>query len=196
MRATLLTLGLSAMLAGGCAKKGTVKPAPEPRRPEPVVAEAEPDRPDRTDCETWQPADLPGSWTYDQRVVSQGENLANDAFDLLKESEKSSLPRPQRESLISEAVDKFILALKSDPYNVHATYNLAAAYARIGRDQCSLNLLERLIALRLLPSQKAAVDAKVDRLLGRGTYKGDMDPDFYQLRGDSRFLAVVKELEK
>jgi hypothetical protein len=196
MRATLISLGLAAALAGGCAKQGTVQPASEPRRPEAKVAEAAPDRPARTDCAAWKPADLPGSWTYDQRVVSQGENLANDAFDLLRESEKTSLPRPRRESLIAEAVDKFILALKSDPYNVHATYNLAAAYARIGRDQCSLNLLERLIALRLLPSQKAAVDAKVDRLLGRGRYKGDMDPDFYQLRGDSRFLGVVKDLEK
>jgi hypothetical protein len=194
MRLTIILVVATA--TAGCAKKTVARPAAEPRRPAAEVIEAAPDRPARVDCERWQPADLPGSWTYDQRVVSQGENLANDAFALLRESEKSSLPRQQRENLIAESVDKFILSLKSDPYNVHATYNLAAAYARIGRDQCSLNLLSRLIALRLLPSQKAAVDAKVDRLLGRGTFKGDMDPDFYQLRGDPRFLAVVKDLEK
>lgn len=194
MRAIILTAVLAALPAG-CAKNAVVEPAAEPRRPEPRGVEVTAERAERVDCEAWQAANLPGSWTYDQRVVSQGENLANDGFDLLKESEKSSLPRPQRESLISEAVDRFILALRSDPYNVHATYNLAAAYARIGREQCSVNLLGRLIALRLLPSQKEAVDAKVDRLLGRGSYKGNMDPDFYQLRGDSRFLKVVKDLE-
>lgn len=195
MTRTGLVLVAATLALSGCAKKTTAPPAGEPRRPEPKVVETAAEAPERVDCADWAPDDLPGSWTYDQRVVSQGENLANDAFDLLKESEKSSLPRRQREELITSAVDKFILALKSDPYNVHATYNLAAAYARVGRDQCSLNLLERLISLRLLASQKEAVDAKVDRLLGRGSYKGNMDPDFYQLRGDPRFLAVVKELE-
>ena len=62
-----------------------------------------------------------------------------------------------REEKITRAVEDFLSALGADPYNVHATYNLAAAYARIGRKQCALNLLVRLIAMKDHHSRKVEV---------------------------------------
>jgi hypothetical protein len=83
-------------------------------------------------------------------------------------------------------------ALNADPYNVHATYNLAAAYARINRKQCSLNLLERLILMRDHHSRKVEVGQKLDRLLGRN--KTPLDPDFNDLRQDKRFGCLINNM--
>ena len=62
-----------------------------------------------------------------------------------------------------------------------ATYNLAAAYARIGRKQCSLNLLTRLLQMRAHDAKRPEVEAHLDRLLGR---KQVLDPDFSEMRND------------
>jgi hypothetical protein len=132
---------------------------------------------------------------YEERSVEEGENLAVQGYDLLKAADSRSIAKPERERLISQAVRRFITALAADPYNVHATYNLAAAYGRIGRRQCSVNLLARLAALRRLPSHRARVEAKLDRLFGRGSRDGQLDPDFFDLRDDPRFREVAKDLQ-
>ena len=64
-----------------------------------------------------------------------------------------------REQYQTDAVNDFITALAADPYNVKATYGLAAAYAKIGRKQCSINLLTRMLQMRPHPSKKAEVEA-------------------------------------
>jgi hypothetical protein len=114
---------------------------------------------------------------------------------MLRAAEQRGVPEPERERLITSAVERFITALLADPYNVHATYNLAAAYARIDRFQCALDLLARLEALRRLTSQTAKVEAKLDRLLGRGRYGGNLDPDFNAMRDDERFRELVRRLQ-
>jgi hypothetical protein len=132
---------------------------------------------------------------YRERSIEEGDNLANEGFAMLRAAEQRGVPEPERERLITSAVERFITALLADPYNVHATYNLAAAYARIDRFQCALDLLARLEALRRLTSQTAKVEAKLDRLLGRGRYGGNLDPDFNAMRDDERFRELVRRLQ-
>jgi hypothetical protein len=89
------------------------------------------------------------------------------------------------------AVRDLITALRGDPYNVSATYTLARAYARIGRPQCSMYLLTRLLQMRPHPSKRASVEAHLDQLLGR---KQALDPDFAEMRRDDRFRELIKRM--
>ena len=173
---------------------GAVKPAPAPLRPKEQKEVVKAPDNKRTDCEPVTIGDQRPAVKYKQRSIDEAENLANEAFDMLRAAEKPELPKLEKERLITQAVDRFITALLADPYNVHATYNLAAAYARIGRAQCALNLLARLEEMRRLASQKAKVEAKIDRLLGRNKYEGRLDPDFDTLRDDERFRTLVKRM--
>ncbi len=184
-------IAATALLLGACPKKGPIKPAPDPRRPKEIVVDNGDPMP--KDCEPTNPRSLPPSVSYRERSIAESTNLAAEGFVLLRSAEERKLTKIEREEMVTEAVDKFITALTADPYNVHATYNLAAAYGRIRRPQCAVNLLERLVELRKLPSQKAEVEAKLDRLLGRGKYKRRMDPDFSEMRDMKMFRDVVKK---
>jgi hypothetical protein len=192
LRASLLVAGLAA--CGGAAPT----PPPPPLRPQPVPKEqvgTEPTAARPTDC---APTDLnrsPPSVAFKLRSLDEAQNLANHGFDKLQQAERRDTSKSMREQLITQAVDDFITALRADPYNVHATYNLAAAYARIGRNQCSLNLLDRLAALYKLEGYRWEVDIKLDRLLGRGKFVNDLDPDFRVLRDMDGFREIVKKFE-
>jgi len=192
----LLLLSLASLLAGCGGAAPT--PPPPPLRPQPVpVAQpsTEPTAARATDC---KPTDLnrsPPSVPYKLRSLDEAQNLANHGFDKLAQAERRDTSKSMREQLITQAVDDFVTALRADPYNVHATYNLAAAYARIGRNQCSLNLLDRLAALYKLEGYRWEVDAKLDRLLGRGKFVNDLDPDFRVLRDRDDFREIVKKFE-
>lgn len=190
---TRIILYLLAVLvaAPACNKNSPVEPAPTPRRPKEVKARKQEGL--RTDCKPTNPRALPPSVSYKERSIIEAKNLAEQGFTLLRQAEDRKVPRGERESMVTEAVDTLITALAADPYNVHATYNLAAAYARIGRAQCAVNLLDRLVELRRLPSQKDEVEAKLDRLLGRGRYRRRMDPDFRELRDMEIFREVIKK---
>lgn len=185
----------AAALLGGCGPKGPVPEAPAPRRPKELPGKQDlsaiPD-----DCQPTDPKTLPPPVKYQERSIIEAKNLSEEGFSMLKRAEDPKLPKAQREELVSDAVDQFITALLADPYNVHATYNLAAAYARIGRNQCSVNLLERLVLLHRRPSQHDEVEEKLDRLLGRGKYRNDLDPDFLELRDEEPFREVVKKFQK
>jgi hypothetical protein len=189
MRKLLFALGHLALLAG-CGG-GAVTAAPPPLRPEEVVVdEGPPPPPEPTDCEPLSAADAKPYLPYEQRKMSidEAQELAKEGITLLNQG-KVADPKAQ-EDLTTEAVDKFITALLADPYNVDATYNLAAAYALIDRFQCSINLLERLLQMRSHPSQKEKVEAKIDLLLGRG--KAKIDPDFDEMRSDARFRELIQ----
>jgi hypothetical protein len=179
----------------GCAGSQKIPPAPEPLRPKPRETPSRGYEEERTDCDPLEGrAGLPPI-SFDERSVEEADNLANQGFTMLKAAENRELPEQEVERLLENSVDRFITALLADPYNVHATYNLAAAYARVGRSQCAVNLLTRLMPLRRLPSQKAKVEEKLDRLFGRAEYKGRLDPDFLQLRDDPRFRELAKDLQ-
>lgn len=184
---------LAGAAAGGPSACGgsTVEPAPPPLRPQARRAPVPAAQRQRSDCEAVVPSDGPSPLSYEERSVEEAENLANQGYDLLQGSSAGEGSR-ESEQMLEQAVHRFITALLADPYNVHATYNLAAAYARIGRGQCAVNLLSRLVPLRRLPSLAPKVEEKLDRLLGRKEYRGRLDPDFFELRDDPRFRDLVK----
>jgi hypothetical protein len=170
----------------------TVRGAPPPLRPPPRAVASEMSPSSRTDCSEVAPTDGPAPLSYDERSIEEAGNLADQGYAMLEQSALATEGSGERERLLEQAVHRFITALLADPYNVHATYNLAAAYARIGRGQCAVNLLGRLVPLRKLPSQRVKVEEKLDRLLGRKGYRGRLDPDFLYLRDDPRFRDLVK----
>jgi len=188
-----ILLPLATLCLFACHSAVKVPPAPKPRRP--IPRKVKPPPPAPTDCKPTDPKTLPAAVPYVERSISESNNLAAEGVALLNQSRSRTVEPSEREELFGEAVKKLLTALAADPYNVHATYNLSAAYARIGRRQCALNLLQRLVLLRKLPSYKPAVEAKLDRLLGQGKYKGDLDPDFDDMRDDAGFRNLVKEFK-
>ena len=191
MRTTALVL-FGALMLGACGGNQKLTPPPAPFRPEEVVVTG-PEAPTRVDCEPTDPRLTPDAWTYVQRAPSIQESAALAASGLAKlQAAQSGTDPKTREDLITDAVDEFLAALGADPYNVNATYNLAAAYARIGRKQCSVNLLDRLVLMKDHSSRRAEVNQKFDRLLGRAGIQ--LDPDFRDMRQDERFRCVVSNI--
>jgi len=173
---------------------GKVTKAPPPFRPKPAPAEEAPKPTETgpTDCQPVTTRDQLPALTYGERSIPEADRLAAAGTQQLATASAQGVDKGERERLITEAVQSLVQALLADPYNVNATYNLAAAYARIGRSQCSLNLLERLLQMRSHSSKRAAVEQKLDRLLGRHRQK--LDPDFDEMRGDARFRTLIKEM--
>ncbi len=184
---------LAAVLIGFAACKPKVPPAPAPFRPVPVPAPVKPPPPkEKTDCEPASAADALPFMKYEERKMSidEAQDLAKEGIGLLNSAKTNGIDDAAKEQFTTQAVDQFITALLADPYNVDATYNLAASYALIERYQCSINLLERLLQMRGHPSQKATVESKLDKLLGRG--KNTPDSDFDGMRADSRFRELIQ----
>ena len=184
----VLVLGVTA-----CGGNQKLTPPPAPFRPEEVVVTG-PDKPTRVDCEPTDPRLTPDAWTYVQRAPALQESAALAASGLakLQAAQGVGLDPKTREEMITDSVDEFLAALGADPYNVNATYNLAAAYARIGRKQCSVNLLDRLVLMKDHSSRKVEVNQKFDRLLGRNGVQ--LDPDLRDMRQDERFRCVVSNI--
>lgn len=185
-----------ALVAAGCggpsyvAAKDPARPTPKPVQKPIAEAIEEPE-----DCPAQDPEKGPPPKVYGDRVIELGDALAKQGLDLLLESEERSRGAADNQAKLTAAVGKFHEALAADPYNVKATYNLAAAYARIGRTQCALNLLARLVEMAAFPSQKEAIQDAGDRLLGRGKkWQGRPDPDFEDMRANPKFLDLAKHL--
>jgi hypothetical protein len=177
-------------LALGCRGKQELTAPPPPLRPE--AEEKAPDRkPVAKDCDATQPEDELKPISFNERSIPEGGRLAEQARAELKTAESAEVDRVTREQYITDAVDHLITALNADPYNVGATYTLAAAYARIGRKQCSLNLLTRMLQMRPHPSKRIEVEQHLDRLLGR---KQVLDPDFSDMRNDERFRSLIRKM--
>ncbi len=190
----LLSVALASMAgAAGCKSKPPLTPPPPPFRPEPVRA-AGPDAPTKTDCDPPNPAMTPDAKTYAERAprIDEAKRLSEEGLAKLQAAEGSSLDPASRETLITDAVQSFLDSLSADPYNVNATYNLAAAYARINRKQCAYNMLDRLIQMRNHASRSTEVNQKLDRLLGRN--KTPLDPDFRDLRSASTFDCLINNI--
>ena len=187
----LWLIALAAFALGGCPSNTEIKAPPKPRRPKEKKVEKVVKSDVPSDCRLWDKRALPPSVPYRERSIAESKRLADEGLTLLERARNSAIGKIERESLITESVDRFLTALRADPYNVHATYNLAAAYARIDRTQCSANLLDRLVDLRKLRSQKQRVEAKLDRLLGRG--RRNLDPDFRKMRDMDLFRELVKK---
>jgi hypothetical protein len=191
MRATLPSSWLLVTtLLVACGGSQKAPPPPPPLRPEPIAKPAASAQP--ADCEPAEPTrNLPAK-IFQQRSIDEAKKLAAASLSKLQAASAPDLERSAREQLLREAVDGFITALLADPYNVNATYNLAAGYARVGRRQCAINLLTRLIQMRDHHSRKDEVEAKLDRLLGRK--RTALDPDFNDMRDDQRFRALIARM--
>lgn len=188
-RATwIAALGLAA-----CVVESKPPAAPPPLRPPPRESTTRELERDRSDCDPVEGRSGLPALVYEERSIEEAENLAGQGSQLLEAAGRTDEPGAERERLVVQAVARLITALLADPYNVQATYNLAAAYARIGRAQCAVNLLGRLVPLRRLPSQRAEVEARLNRLFGRAGYRGRLDPAFLNLRDDPRFRELAKD---
>lgn len=185
---SVATLSLATVSLAACAR-GELTPPPPPLRPEAEPALAS--KPVAKDCDPVQPADELKPIAFNQRSIPEGQKLADQARAELKAAGTAEVDRPTREAYITDAVEHLITALRADPYNVSATYSLAGAYARIGRKQCSLNLLQRVLQMRTHASKHAEVEAQLDRLLGR---RQVLDPDFAEMRDDTRFRMLIRKM--
>jgi hypothetical protein len=191
MKPSICVVLVSVLLAacGG----GTLTPPPPPLRPKAKPVEKPPEvakAPE--DCEPTDPDDKQPSKSFDQRSIPEAERLAKESVEYLNQANTDGIDRKTKEGLIEDAVKGLITALLADPYNVTATYKLAAAYARIDRPQCAINLLERLLLMKDHASRKDAVEGRLDELLGRK--KKPLDPDFADMRGDARFRALIARM--
>jgi hypothetical protein len=181
---------VASLFAAACGGDEKVTPPPPPLRPEPEpVVRVKPAQ--EKDCEPTTASNELKPISFDERSIPEGTKLAQQASSKLRTGESAEVDRATREQYITEAVDDFITALRADPYNVPATYGLAAAYARIDRVQCSINLLVRLLQMRPHPSKRAEVESHLDRLLGRKT---TLDPDFGEMRRDDRFRDLIQKM--
>jgi hypothetical protein len=187
MRHASLRVVVLAVL-GACGGAQEVTPAPPPLRPDPVPKV---EAPVAKDCEPTDPASELKPISFDQRSIPEGTRLAEQGYAKLSAANNAQVDRLTRENSQTDAVNDFITALAADPYNVKATYGLAAAYAKIGRKQCSINLLTRLLQMRPHASKKAEVEQAIDKLLGR---KQSLDPDFSEMRRDNRFRELIAKM--
>jgi hypothetical protein len=153
------------------------------------------------DCDVIAPNQGPPPKPWSERSTEEAESYASQGLHVLIQAEAQDKPYAEVTKLIEDAVQKFLTSLAADPLNVKATYNLAAAYARIGRNQCSMNLLARLVAMKDFHSRKTtgvpvkgafSVGDCFDRLFGRKKYNGKPDPDFDNLRQSPKFRELVK----
>lgn len=188
MKIAALLFGASLLI--GCHGKQEVTAPPPPLRPE---AEAAPPKPAsaQKDCEPDADLKQPSPLAFNERSIPEGMRLAEQGKAKLRTAQSAEVTRATREEMTTQAVDDFITALRADPYNVEATYSLAAAYATIGRAQCTINLLTRLLQMRNHEAKKKDVEAHLDRLLGR---KQTLDPDFSEMRKDDRFRALIQKM--
>jgi hypothetical protein len=182
-------LMIALVVLAGCPEKHELTAPPPPLRPDPEPAVTAPKA--QKDCEPTDPQSELKPLTFDERSIPEGMRLADIGYADLNSARSAEIDRVTREQSITDAVQAFITALAADPYNVKATYGLAAAYARIGRKQCSINLLTRILQMRPHYSKHAEVEQHIDHLLGR---KQTLDPDFMDMRRDERFRLLIQKM--
>jgi hypothetical protein len=111
---------------------------------------------------------------FDEPTKSRREkdarNLSAQADRILFDAEGKQ--GPARQSGVVEALSKLSNALKADPYGPEPTYQMAVAYALVGKKGCSLRLLERLLELRKHP----AVSKEADRVIKRALNDQRFEP--------------------
>ncbi|HKA86114.1 MAG TPA: hypothetical protein VKE22_00560 [Haliangiales bacterium] len=197
MRSKASNFLVVALLAGACGG-GTQKPATTPLRPNatPVTPAVAPQTPvaGPADCPPIEPNKGLPPKTLKELSMSEAEAYATQGLKTQIESEKIGLAPADARALLKQAMDKYFTALAADPYNVKATYNLGAAYGRIGRCQCANNLLARLVEMQSWPSSKVDIEDCANRIFGKGKkWKDRPDPDFDRCRTEERFRSIVSK---
>jgi len=169
----------------GCPSSGPVPPVKEPLRPKVKTQRIGDINPDCV-----QEFVMDRAVPYSKRKVSEARGLAKGGSQSLKQV---GVPKnTEAEKVYEESVESLIEALSVDPYNVLATYELAAAYAQIKRASCATNLLARLLPLMKLPTKEKEAKSKVDALLGRGSVA---DKRFDPIRRKGAFRSLMKKFK-
>ena len=181
-------VALVALVLVGCGKKGELTAPPPPLRPEPEPI-VKRDKNEQQDCEPTTEKDERKPISFDERSIPEGTRLAEEAKAKLRLASSGEVDRRTREDYKTEAVIILKTALAADPYNVPATYALRGTRAWGARSD--LNLLTRLLQLRLHGSKKVEVEAHLDKLLGR---KQPLDPEFMEMRSDERFRTLIAKM--
>jgi tetratricopeptide (TPR) repeat protein len=192
-----------AVITAGCAT-AKVTPPGDPLRPPPqklpavvtqtninAVVKGPVDQAPQ-DCEAQSPDQGPPPKSPSGKDLDEAARIASAGLRNLIDAEQQTRPASEVTSLIEQAVSRFLQSLALDPLNVKATYNLSAAYARMGRNQCALNLVARLAAMDRKGLRKKDVVDAFQRIYGSGgKWKGQADPDFQILRTDKRLTDLV-----
>lgn len=157
-------LGL-ALLCGfpGCAEPYSGKPArlktPRKKKPpetEEAAATAAPVLDEKCNTNFFEPP-------TDRRNVRVAQSLAREADRLLVAAEDTA--GQERIGTVKDALSKLSNSLKADPYGPEATYQMAAAYALVGKKRCALDLLERLQELTKMPDVEGEAERTIQRAL-------------------------------
>ena len=197
-------LPLVLVILGGACASSKVPPPGDPLRPPPqklpaMVAQTNinavvkgPIDQSPQDCEPVSPDQGPPPKLPPRKDIDEAQKIASGGLRKLLDAENAGRPGGEVATLIEQAVQDFLRALSLDPLNVRATYNLSAAYARIGRNQCAVNLVARLVAMNRNGLRRAEVTDAFQRIYGSGgKWKGQPDPDFQNLRSDKRLTDLV-----
>ena len=75
---------------------------------------------------------------------------------------------PTKPDLIVDGIDRYIAALRKDPFSAQATLKLALAYHEVRRKGCALALLERLDQLAQHPKFARDANDAIDQITQRG----------------------------
>lgn len=90
---------------------------------------------------------------------------------LLEQAADPSITDEQKAGNVKQAINVLRRVLDDAPYSPRATYNLAVAYARARRKECSKALLKRLAALEKYPDFQAEAKRMIDTAQEDSTLK-------------------------
>jgi hypothetical protein len=167
--ALILALAIGAPTAGGCGgpyvgkPEKLKRPAKKKKPPEPDAAAL----PYNEECKS-------GFFEDNSKVrrnsgAARGKVGQGDAA--LGAAESSPDPGVRASSTI-EAINSYKKALLDDPFSAEATYKLAAAYARVRKKKCAIDLLTRLAQLKKHPDFEAEASRMVQAASQDGSFQG------------------------
>jgi hypothetical protein len=188
MRARSLLL-LTMLLAAAVLLAPLACAGPYSGAPEAVYKPKEKKAPDAGPTETQLQSDSAGKCEYDfdgtpiplskrkdadvKAAKKTATNVANDLEDA------KTMKAEDKKTAILDAMGTLQGALKKDPYSPSATYQLAVAYALLGKEKCALALLQRV--------------ADLD---GMDAFKADADKVLATAADDEAFKAFAKKVKK
>jgi hypothetical protein len=98
--------------------------------------------------------------------------LASQGDSAIQGADKATDPMA-KVGLIKDAINKYINALKQDPYNPEVTLSLARAYDQVLRKGCALAMLKRLGTLTTNPKVAPGAQRTIDSIDDNsGWFKG------------------------
>lgn len=108
-------------------------------------------------------SDFRGDPTRVRPMPTAAQSLIQEGQTAMQSADRAKDPAAQAE-LVKVSIDKFINALKKDPYSAEATLNLALAYDKVLRKGCALALLKRLPQLEGNPKFEKEARLVADRV--------------------------------